>query len=110
MAVCKLLCFIIQHTQAFCSGVLIAAVQTLSAINETEDSANQHSCGEYEYANDYRAAAIAIISTSSIAIAYHVVIIIPRICLLSTKHKFFSLCYAFMVSNHNANYIYIYTL
>ena len=99
MAVCKLLCFIIQHTQAFCSGVLIAAVQTLSAINETEEIANQHG-GEYEDASDYRAAATASIATSSIAIAFHVFMIILRcIYLFSTEEKFFR-SYVIIVSNH----------
>jgi len=77
--------------------VLIASAVALSAINEVEEIANQRG-GEYEDASDYKAAATASIATSSIAIAFHVVMIILRcIYLFSTKEKFFKL-YAIIVS------------
>jgi len=103
MAVCKLLCFITQHAQVFCLGVLIASVVALSAINEVEESANQRG-GEYEDASDYKAAATASIATSSIAIAFHVsMIILHCIYLFSTRQKFSSF-YACTVSNNITSY------
>jgi len=98
MAVCKL-CFVIQHAQAFCLGVLIAAAVALLAINETEEIANRLG-GDYEDASNYRAAARASITTSSIAIAFHVLMIILRcIYLFPSEEKFRS--YAIIVSNHS---------
>jgi len=77
--------------------VLIAAAIALSAISETEESANQRG-SEYEDASDYKAAAIASIATSSIAITFHVSMIILRcIYLFSAEEKFFRL-YAIIVS------------
>jgi len=89
MAVCKLLYFIIQHTQVFCLGVLIAAAVALPAINDTEESTNQCDHGEFEDASDYREAAKASFATSSIAIAYHVFMIILCCIYLFYKNKSF---------------------
>jgi len=79
--------------------VFLSAAVALSAINEVKEIANQ--CGgEYEDASDYRAAAIASIATSCIAIVLHVVMIILRcVYLFSTKEKFFR-SYAIIVSHY----------
>jgi len=85
--------FIIQHIQVFCLGILIAAAVAIWAINEVEKTANWQHNGEYEDegASDDKAAAIASIATSSIAIAFHVFMIILHIYLFSAKQKFFRL-------------------
>ena len=80
-------------------GLLIAATAALLAINQCGAP------GEFRNTSDYRTAAIASIATSSMAIAFHVfMIILHCIYRFSTEEKFFR-SYAFIVRNHIVNYI-----
>ena len=76
------------NLQVFCIGVLIPAAVAISAVNSVEDSFEQLGNGsEYENASSYRSAAIYLVWISSLAMVFHILMIIVRILYMTSVMK-----------------------